>query len=151
MLAYHGKSLVRALIELFPEVPFERRKFFNHSDDHHGDTIEGNSFFSFLFCSVLFFFLFSSSSSLLPPLPLSLPFLPLPHPDLCSHDFLTWIEVVEKGWNNEEQRRRFFEDYAKTKKFDALVADNWYLQSPYRILSIQVDNKWVIIMGIIIK
>ena len=72
----------------------------------------------------LSFPLFSLSLSL--PLHLSSSFSPLVyfiHVDL---------------WSDTKNRRKFFENYAKDNKFDPLKADNWYLQSTFRIMSIKV-------------
>jgi hypothetical protein len=32
-------------------------------------------------------------------------------------------------WQTAENRRKFFEEYAREKGFDPLIADNWYQQS----------------------
>lgn len=41
-------------------------------------------------------------------------------------------------------RRKFFEDFAKEKGFDPLVANNWYLQAQDQILSLKVKKHLLI-------
>eukprot|EP00026_Physarum_polycephalum_P001228 Phypoly_transcript_01229.p1 GENE.Phypoly_transcript_01229~~Phypoly_transcript_01229.p1 ORF type:complete len:1158 (+),score=134.52 Phypoly_transcript_01229:34-3507(+) len=46
-----------------------------------------------------------------------------------------------KAWHKNEQRRMFFEKYAKRHGFDPLVAENWEAQSPKQILNTQGTKK----------
>ena len=41
-------------------------------------------------------------------------------------------------WGKMENRRQFFEKYAKQNRFDPLIAANWYLQFKGNILSAKV-------------
>lgn len=39
---------------------------------------------------------------------------------------LIYYYVKEKYWNNVDNRKKFFIDYAARNHFDPLVANNWY-------------------------
>jgi hypothetical protein len=41
-------------------------------------------------------------------------------------------------WKLAENRRRFFENFAKTNGFDPLIAEAWYSQPSEKILSAKV-------------
>jgi hypothetical protein len=43
-------------------------------------------------------------------------------------------------WCKQKNRRRFFENFAKTNGFDPLLPDNWYLQDSKKIMKIRVLN-----------
>jgi hypothetical protein len=43
-----------------------------------------------------------------------------------------------KLWQDAKNRKEFFEKFALTNSFDPLLAENWYQQSPEKILSVKV-------------
>jgi hypothetical protein len=69
------------------------------------------------------------SSSLLPP---SLFLL-----SLTTSHFYFYFYFFE-GMNNIEQRRKFFEEFAKTNNFNSQIPENWYNQSRKKILQTKV-------------
>lgn len=40
--------------------------------------------------------------------------------------FIRLLTVIDELWQSEHNRRRFFEDFAETKGFEPLLAENWY-------------------------
>eukprot|EP00026_Physarum_polycephalum_P000538 Phypoly_transcript_00539.p1 GENE.Phypoly_transcript_00539~~Phypoly_transcript_00539.p1 ORF type:complete len:959 (+),score=132.38 Phypoly_transcript_00539:57-2933(+) len=50
-------------------------------------------------------------------------------------------------WHKEEARRKFFENYAKTRGFDPLVSDNWYSQSKIQIMATKGASKVIFYHG----
>eukprot|EP00026_Physarum_polycephalum_P002627 Phypoly_transcript_02635.p1 GENE.Phypoly_transcript_02635~~Phypoly_transcript_02635.p1 ORF type:complete len:741 (+),score=93.71 Phypoly_transcript_02635:157-2379(+) len=42
-----------------------------------------------------------------------------------------------KLWNNKLMRRKFFENYARTKGFDALIPENWYKQPRSQLVAVK--------------
>jgi hypothetical protein len=57
-----------------------------------------------------------------------------PSPSL-SHFQFTKIQLA---FYKIENRRKFFEDYAKSNGFNPLVPTNWHLQTPNKIMSFKV-------------
>lgn len=41
-------------------------------------------------------------------------------------------------WDQLENRRKFFENYAEDNHFDPLIAENWYSQPIYQIMAVRV-------------
>ena len=109
MLSYHGKSIARALLELFPNIGLDKTKFVQRKS---------------LLVHLSPFLLFSSSS-----LSLSSSFyLKLL---ICSSLHLG-------PWSDSNKRRKFFEDFAKSHGFSPLNPHTWYTISRNRILAQKV-------------
>lgn len=49
-------------------------------------------------------------------------------------------EPFVASWNEVENRRDFFEKYAKRMNFDSQDAEKWYLQPMENILSFKVNS-----------
>ena len=43
------------------------------------------------------------------------------------------------SWNEVENRRKFFEKYAKANDFDFKIPENWYFQPTEKIMATKVD------------
>ena len=115
VISYHNYSVSRALIELFPEVPLLLTSFKVDKSLVLEKSTPPFSPLSIL-CP-----LFQSFSS---------------RPSLAS--FLSLNYLIQAPWYYTENRKNFFLNYAKENGFDALVAENWYLQSRTRIKSQKV-------------
>lgn len=48
------------------------------------------------------------------------------------------LSVLLDYWNNAENRKKFFVDYAKHEKFDPLIPAHWYSQPNDRIMAFPV-------------
>ena len=109
-MKHYDDSIPTALMDLFPEIGLDRMQF-SHC------MFRFNCFCSFFSSFYLLLILFLSS------------FDPL---------FIFFLTLLAGPWRYEENRRQFFEDYAKSSGFDPLLAHNWYKQPVGRILSAKV-------------
>lgn len=57
-----------------------------------------------------------------------------------SHQ-VTLICFTGSYWNNEQNRKSFFCDYAASRGFDPLVSNNWYTTSTDDVLAFKVSTK----------
>lgn len=46
--------------------------------------------------------------------------------------------IPGKYWNNAQNRRKFFDDFAAKRGFDALIAENWYPIQQKDIIAVKV-------------
>eukprot|EP00026_Physarum_polycephalum_P001524 Phypoly_transcript_01526.p1 GENE.Phypoly_transcript_01526~~Phypoly_transcript_01526.p1 ORF type:complete len:780 (-),score=98.01 Phypoly_transcript_01526:986-3034(-) len=152
VLSYHKLSISQALIDLFPNIGLEKSRFhaknawheeknrrgffeeFAHSmgfDPLHADkwysqysaltTIKG-------IYSVIQHHGYSISKSLLSLFP-DVQF------DKAKFQSKSWVHKNGSMWNNAEDRRRFFTEYALSRKFDPLIPENWYSEPRERIMA----------------
>lgn len=52
------------------------------------------------------------------------------------YNFFIYTNTID--WSSVENRRNFFEKYAKENKFDPLLPENWYSQSRANMATIKV-------------
>lgn len=52
---------------------------------------------------------------------------------------------------DKNNRRKFFEDYARDNDFDPLVASNWYSQTRNHIMAYKVRAKYKNILFLLLK
>eukprot|EP00026_Physarum_polycephalum_P001329 Phypoly_transcript_01330.p1 GENE.Phypoly_transcript_01330~~Phypoly_transcript_01330.p1 ORF type:complete len:878 (+),score=128.72 Phypoly_transcript_01330:456-3089(+) len=141
VLSFHKNSVVQALLDLFPGVVFDKRKFgfeggwedpairkrffenfarkngFDPSDPHKWDQETTNLLMSTKGVHRVLQYHNNSVRKALRDL----------FPDLS----------FQTSWTEESTRRKFFEEYAKQNGFDPLVPDAWYAQSSENILSVK--------------
>lgn len=112
-------------MDLFPEIGLDISKF------HHQRII---LFFIYFFKNISFiFFLFIFSFLFL----FSLCFSFFVSSFFFPFSFLSFLTLLDV-WKEKENRRKFFEHYARDTGFDPLVASNWYNQPREQIKALRV-------------
>jgi hypothetical protein len=128
------KGYFNALKNLFPDVKVDPRFFPKISTDLFFVPFFSFSFPIFAFLSFPFLFLpFPSFSFLFFSFLFSFAFL--------IHAFLIYFLTQFLVWNHIENRRGFFEKYAKNNGFDPHIPEMWYLQPVGKIMEEKVLNK----------
>eukprot|EP00026_Physarum_polycephalum_P008136 Phypoly_transcript_08214.p1 GENE.Phypoly_transcript_08214~~Phypoly_transcript_08214.p1 ORF type:complete len:513 (-),score=83.64 Phypoly_transcript_08214:5-1384(-) len=146
VLIYYGHSVPAALSKVFPDIGIDksrfpragtwekvanRRKFFEDYAASHGfePLVPENWYIQSKdkirafpgAQNVLFYYNYSISKAL---------------GDLFPEIGINHSRFLHKSfWNNSENRRKFFEDYANANGFDPLDPENWYSQSSKQIFS----------------
>jgi hypothetical protein len=118
MLKYYNGSLVKALVQLFPNVHFETQKFIGVQ----GVSLTLSSLLSLLSSPLSWFFPFFSTS---------------------FRSFFLFSLFVNKNtelpWHaKESERKNFFVEFAESKRFDPNVPENWYPVTQSDVFSFQV-------------
>jgi len=145
VVVYHGHSVLKALLDLFPEVEFDksqllawkwkdvrnRRKFFEaHARENNLDPLHPETWYSLDLTKLLYkkkgtqgvvkYHGRSVAQALL---------------DLFPNIGLDRAKLVARRWVDREERRKVFEKFAKQHRFDPLIAENWYGRSLKKIVS----------------
>eukprot|EP00026_Physarum_polycephalum_P010399 Phypoly_transcript_10562.p1 GENE.Phypoly_transcript_10562~~Phypoly_transcript_10562.p1 ORF type:complete len:418 (+),score=65.52 Phypoly_transcript_10562:189-1256(+) len=148
VLEYHRNSLASALMDLFPSIgldkskflpshvfwrlPSNRRNFFvNFAKDNRFNPGNPDNWYAqsrqkimeTKGAQMVLYYHNNSISKALMDL--------FPNIGLTKSNF----QVRQKFWSKPENRRSFFENYAKSHNFDISVARNWYLEPAQNILS----------------
>eukprot|EP00026_Physarum_polycephalum_P001959 Phypoly_transcript_01963.p1 GENE.Phypoly_transcript_01963~~Phypoly_transcript_01963.p1 ORF type:complete len:985 (-),score=156.37 Phypoly_transcript_01963:23-2977(-) len=143
MLTYYGGSLYRALIASFPNVPFDplefrmrptnywtnernQKEFFKKvAAAHNFDPLVPSNWYSFTNADIL---KHRGANSLLVHFNGSFT-QALLHifPDIGLDP--SKFNTPRNYWKDEKNRRKFFTDFAKQKKFDPLIPNHWYAVS----------------------
>eukprot|EP00026_Physarum_polycephalum_P003078 Phypoly_transcript_03087.p1 GENE.Phypoly_transcript_03087~~Phypoly_transcript_03087.p1 ORF type:complete len:857 (-),score=123.40 Phypoly_transcript_03087:4-2394(-) len=135
---YHGSSVQRALADLFPSIelrpvvapqrywekPENRRKFFEtYAANNHFDPLLADNWYQEPLNKIsaakgAYAMLIHHSGSVQKALQDLFPEIRI---NLARFGVTTF-------WQQKENRRKFFENYAKTKGFDPLIPNMWYSQ-----------------------
>eukprot|EP00026_Physarum_polycephalum_P001627 Phypoly_transcript_01629.p1 GENE.Phypoly_transcript_01629~~Phypoly_transcript_01629.p1 ORF type:complete len:1030 (-),score=139.53 Phypoly_transcript_01629:75-3164(-) len=146
VISYHNGSVSKALLDLFPEIGLEkfkmgistwvdinnRRNFFKtYAQEHKFDPLHAREWYlqpkSRIMeqkgaVKVMAYHQNSIAKALLDC---------FPDIGLDSTRFL-W---AQSHWQDEKNRRKFFENYAKENSFDPLIAEKWYSQRKEDIMA----------------
>eukprot|EP00026_Physarum_polycephalum_P001261 Phypoly_transcript_01262.p1 GENE.Phypoly_transcript_01262~~Phypoly_transcript_01262.p1 ORF type:complete len:970 (+),score=114.54 Phypoly_transcript_01262:138-3047(+) len=146
ILAYHQYSLPSALMDLFPEVRFDKSKFFlnkgwkstkkqrrffeNYAKQHKFSPLNPENWYNLSKKDLLK----SKGAAMIlrhhgNSVPKTLEAL-FPEMTLDRTKFFT-----NQRWLLKENRRQFFVDFAKENKFEPLQANNWYTQQKRSIFA----------------
>eukprot|EP00026_Physarum_polycephalum_P003234 Phypoly_transcript_03244.p1 GENE.Phypoly_transcript_03244~~Phypoly_transcript_03244.p1 ORF type:complete len:742 (+),score=88.29 Phypoly_transcript_03244:221-2446(+) len=152
VVMYHGDSVSKALMDLFPNIgldiyrfrgplsfwsdPANRRKFFeNYAKENNFDPLQPHAWYAQPLSKIAHH---ERARGVLPHYGESIPrALAELFPDI-GIDYSKFVQYVRRDVNN---RRQFFERYAKENDFDPLVPENWYYQSRDKILAIKDARK----------
>jgi len=141
--SFHGHSVMKAIVDLFPDINFDKSKFLMKKDWSKTET--RRKFFEKYAAKNEFDPLVAANwhkhaSALMSVkgITKAISF----HDNSLQNalaDLFPEIEqltiTVQQNWEAPGNRRRFFESYATHNDFDPLVADNWYQQSISKIMS----------------
>eukprot|EP00026_Physarum_polycephalum_P001731 Phypoly_transcript_01733.p1 GENE.Phypoly_transcript_01733~~Phypoly_transcript_01733.p1 ORF type:complete len:1003 (+),score=155.23 Phypoly_transcript_01733:421-3009(+) len=148
VIYYHKNSVTQALLDLFPEIGLSQSKFITQLAVNAGENRKQ------------FFINYARENGFNPLQPQNWYSHPLDkimsvkgvakilhyHNDSVAKALIDLFPNVnfekskfpmQTAWHDRDNRRKFFENYAKSHGFDPLVPDNWYLQPIERIIGVK--------------
>eukprot|EP00026_Physarum_polycephalum_P000813 Phypoly_transcript_00814.p1 GENE.Phypoly_transcript_00814~~Phypoly_transcript_00814.p1 ORF type:complete len:797 (+),score=105.00 Phypoly_transcript_00814:1557-3947(+) len=145
VLYYYNLSISRALISLFPEIGLNkskkwefwlesakiRRIFENYAKEQGFDPLVATNWYE------------QPKSKLMGMKGIGLVYsryagdVTKALQDLFPETGIDPSKLTTVSWLEEKKRREFFETYARENKFDPLIPENWYAQSPKNIKAIK--------------
>eukprot|EP00026_Physarum_polycephalum_P002504 Phypoly_transcript_02511.p1 GENE.Phypoly_transcript_02511~~Phypoly_transcript_02511.p1 ORF type:complete len:789 (+),score=87.01 Phypoly_transcript_02511:70-2436(+) len=151
VVPYHNNDLSKTLLDLFPNIGLEKSKFrgtylessmevrrsffLSYADEHRFDPLVAKNWYlqskekilAHTGASTVMLYYNNSVSRALK--------------DVFPNIGLKKSKLLDRFlWYNVENRRKFFEKYARQNGFDHSVAENWYAQSREKIMAVKGAN-----------